>query len=128
MMTNTRYFVTVLHYELIFRGTPGAGLSAKDTWLGNILPPTAQDTCVSMENTSCSTNYRNPRVDTWRSLAISQVLYIFSLYRLFLLSNLKSIITATWYSLIFSGKMDILQKQYDNHKLKNMNIASILQP
>eukprot|EP00105_Crassostrea_gigas_P043318 XP_019927466.1 PREDICTED: uncharacterized protein LOC105339732 isoform X2 [Crassostrea gigas] len=63
----------VPHNELMFRATPGVGLSVKDSWLGNIIPPTAQDTCISMKNTSCSTHYRNPRVDIWESLSISQV-------------------------------------------------------
>lgn len=63
----------VPHNELMFRATPGVGLSVKDTWLGNIPPPTAQDTCVSTETTSCSSHYRNPRVDLWESLSIFQV-------------------------------------------------------
>uniref|UniRef100_K1QST1 Uncharacterized protein n=1 Tax=Magallana gigas TaxID=29159 RepID=K1QST1_MAGGI len=63
----------VLQNELMFRATPGVGLSVKDTWQGNILPPTAQDTCISMETTSCSSHYRNPRVDLWESLSIFQV-------------------------------------------------------
>eukprot|EP00105_Crassostrea_gigas_P023738 XP_011443729.2 PREDICTED: uncharacterized protein LOC105339720 [Crassostrea gigas] len=72
-MTTILDFISVLRNELMFRATPGVKLSVKDTWLGNTLPPTAQDTCVSMETTSCSSHYRNPRVDLWESLSISQV-------------------------------------------------------
>lgn len=70
MVTTPLIFVTVLQNELMFRATPGVWLSVNDFWLGKTIPPTAQDTCVLKESTSCSTHYRNPRVDIWKSLSI----------------------------------------------------------
>nr|XP_022345046.1 uncharacterized protein LOC111137726 [Crassostrea virginica] len=69
----------VLQRELVLRATAGSGVSVKDTWLGTTVPPPAQDTCVSMETTSCMTHYRNPIVNHWNQLPISQV--ILELYK-----------------------------------------------
>ncbi|XP_048747454.2 uncharacterized protein LOC125659728 [Ostrea edulis] len=65
--------------ELMLRATAGIEISVRDTWLGRVSPPPTQDTCIAMATGACSTHYRNPKVDLWNTLYISQV--ILELYR-----------------------------------------------
>ncbi|XP_048778907.2 uncharacterized protein LOC125682410 [Ostrea edulis] len=70
----TAYFRSnALSSELMLRATPGIGVSVKDTWLGTTTLPTVQDACISMSTGACNTHYRNPKVDLWSSLPISEV-------------------------------------------------------
>ncbi|XP_062588726.1 uncharacterized protein LOC134250390 [Saccostrea cucullata] len=65
--------------ELMLRATSGVGFSVRDTWLGTLHPPPPQDGCKTMASGACTTHYRNPKVDVWKTLSISEV--IIELYK-----------------------------------------------
>ncbi|XP_061171154.1 uncharacterized protein LOC133180700 [Saccostrea echinata] len=60
--------------ELMLRATSGVGFSVRDTWLGTLSPPPPQDGCKSMASAVCTTHYRNPKIDLWETLSISEVM------------------------------------------------------
>jgi hypothetical protein len=66
-------FYTAMSRELMFRATPGIGVNVRNSWLGTTALPPADDTCFSMSTVACNTHYRNPKVDFWGTLPISEV-------------------------------------------------------
>jgi hypothetical protein len=66
-------FVTATSRELMFRAKAGIGVGAREAWLGHVTLPSAHDTCLSMSSGACTTHLRNPKIDFWDKLRISEV-------------------------------------------------------
>ncbi|KAH3856958.1 hypothetical protein DPMN_099554 [Dreissena polymorpha] len=60
-------------WTLVFRGTPGIGTNPKLAWIGTEGVTSTDETCMSLSATSCRQHYRDPVVDQWDNLRITEV-------------------------------------------------------
>ncbi|XP_053387808.1 uncharacterized protein LOC123542041 [Mercenaria mercenaria] len=64
-------------WMLVFRATPGVGGDVFTAWTDGTSVTTDDVTCMTTDVTSCSQHYRNPIVDSWTTIGMSQVKFAF---------------------------------------------------
>ncbi|XP_045184682.2 uncharacterized protein LOC123542757 [Mercenaria mercenaria] len=66
-------------WMLVFRATSGAGGDVYSAWMYGTSVTTDDVTCMTTDVTSCSKHYRNPIIDSWASVGMTQAK--FALYK-----------------------------------------------